>query len=62
MKKLSIGDLAKETGTQVVTVRYYERIGLLPEVSRTAGNYRTYRNEHMRRCGNLISYCAGRIR
>jgi DNA-binding transcriptional MerR regulator len=32
-----------------VTVRYYEQIGLLPIPSRTAGNYRTYTNEHMRR-------------
>ena len=44
-----IGDLAKGTGTKVVTVRYYEHIGLLPVPSRTAGNYRTYSNEHMRR-------------
>ena len=32
-----------------MTVRYYEQIGLLPVPSRTAGNYRTYSNEHMRR-------------
>ena len=48
-QRISIGDLAKETGTKVVTVRYYEQIGLLPVPSRTAGNYRTYTNEHMRR-------------
>jgi len=46
---ISIGDLARGTGTKVVTVRYYEQIGLLPVPSRTAGNYRTYSNEHMRR-------------
>src|SRR5438128_11085617 len=46
---ISIGNLAKGTGTKVVTVRYYEQIGLLPVPSRTAGNYRTYSNEHMRR-------------
>ena len=46
---LRIGDLAKGTGTKVVTVRYYEQIGLLPVPSRTAGNYRTYSNEQMRR-------------
>jgi Cu(I)-responsive transcriptional regulator len=45
----SIGDLANGTGTKVVTVRYYEQIGLLPMPSRTAGNYRTYSNEHIRR-------------
>ncbi|HEY1948205.1 MAG TPA: helix-turn-helix domain-containing protein [Bryobacteraceae bacterium] len=48
-ERISIGGLAKGTGTKVVTVRYYEQIGLLPVPSRTAGNYRTYSNEHMRR-------------
>jgi DNA-binding transcriptional MerR regulator len=44
-----IGVLAKETATKVVTVRYYEQIGLLPVPFRTAGNYRTYSKEHVRR-------------
>ena len=48
-QSVRIGALAKETGTKVVTVRYYERIGLLPVPSRTAGNYRTYTNDHLRR-------------
>jgi Cu(I)-responsive transcriptional regulator len=48
-EQISIGHLAKGTGTKVVTVRYYEQIGLLPAPSRTAGNYRTYSNENMRR-------------
>ncbi|MDE8653809.1 MerR family transcriptional regulator [Novosphingobium album (ex Liu et al. 2023)] len=39
---LTIGDLGKATGTKVETIRYYERIGLLPQPSRTAGNYRAY--------------------
>jgi Cu(I)-responsive transcriptional regulator len=57
--QISIGDLAKSTGTKVVTVRYYEQIGLLPVPSRTTGNYRTYSNDHMsrlrfiRRCRDL---------
>jgi MerR-like DNA binding protein len=29
-ERLTIGDLAKATGTKVVTVRYYEQAGLLP--------------------------------
>ncbi len=37
---LTIGDLAKATGTKVETIRYYERIGLLPAPDRTSGNYR----------------------
>ena len=48
-ERLSIGDLAKATGTKVVTVRYYEQIGLLPVASRTDGNYRSFKPEHMRR-------------
>lgn len=46
--RLSIGDLAKATATKVVTIRYYEQIGLLPAPSRTDGNYRAYTNVHMR--------------
>jgi Cu(I)-responsive transcriptional regulator len=48
-KHIGIGELAKRTGTKVVTVRYYEQVGLLPVPSRTVGNYRTYSNEHVRR-------------
>lgn len=39
---LTIGDLSKATNTKVETVRYYERIGLLPKPPRTAANYREY--------------------
>jgi Cu(I)-responsive transcriptional regulator len=47
--RLSIGDLSKATGAKVVTIRYYEQIGLLTIPSRTGGNYRVYKQEHMRR-------------
>jgi DNA-binding transcriptional MerR regulator len=57
-RRFSIGDLAKGTGTKVVTVRYYEQIGLLPVPSRTAANYRTYSNEEMRRL-RFIRRCRG---
>lgn len=39
---LGIGALSKATGTTVETIRWYERIGMLPVPARTAGNYRTY--------------------
>lgn len=58
-KHFSIGELAKETGVKVVTVRYYEQIGLLPKPARTSGNYRAYSEEHLgrvrfiRRCRDL---------
>ena len=34
---LTIGSLAKKTGTKVQTIRYYEQIGLMPEPGRTEG-------------------------
>lgn len=46
---LSIGTLARATGTKVETVRYYERAGLLPAPARTAGNYRAYQRAHLDR-------------
>ncbi len=45
---VSIGDLARATGVAVETIRYYERIGLLPAPARTAGNYRSYDAAHQR--------------
>lgn len=42
---LQIGDLAREAGVPVSTIRYYERIGLLPVAARSAARYRIYRSE-----------------
>jgi len=47
--KLTIGKLAGETGVKVVTIRYYEQIGLMPVARRTDGNYRIYSSDHLRR-------------
>jgi DNA-binding transcriptional MerR regulator len=47
--ELSIGELSKETGVKVVTIRYYERIGVLAAPPRSAGNYRVYSPPHVRR-------------
>jgi len=46
---LRIGDLARETGIKVVTIRYYEQAGLLPVPYRTLANYRAYDQGHLRR-------------
>ena len=48
---LKIGELVKATGTQVETVRFYEREGLLPEAARTESNYRVYAQAHAERLG-----------
>ena len=42
MKGMAIGQLARATGTKTETIRYYERIGLLPRPARTGANYRNY--------------------
>lgn len=46
---MNIGELARAAATTAETIRYYERIGLLPAPPRTAGNYRAYTAEHARR-------------
>ena len=53
---MKIGELAKTTHTQVETIRYYEREGLLPETVRTEGNYRIYSPDHATRL-SFIRHC-----
>lgn len=38
---IAIGELSKRTGCNIETIRYYERIGLLPKAVRR-GRYRSY--------------------
>jgi hypothetical protein len=45
--RLAIGALSQRTGCQVETIRYYERIGLLPAPGRSAGRYRLYAPPHL---------------
>lgn len=53
---MKIGELATLTGCPVETIRYYEREGLLPEPSRSAGNYRQYDEAHVERL-SFIRHC-----
>ncbi len=46
---MKIGELSRATGTNIETIRYYERIGLLPAPGRTAANYRSYGDAHRAR-------------
>ncbi|MBC7183990.1 MAG: MerR family transcriptional regulator, partial [Marinobacter sp.] len=56
---MKIGELAKTTAIPVETIRYYEKIGLLPEPSRDSSGYRSYQPAHLdrllfiKRCRNL---------
>lgn len=53
---MKIGELAKATGTQTETIRYYEAEGLLPKAGRTASNYRVYGQAHVARL-SFIRHC-----
>src|SRR5262245_35597056 len=44
-----IGELAAKIGVRPESIRYYERIGLLPKAQRSAGGYRVFTREHMER-------------
>jgi MerR family mercuric resistance operon transcriptional regulator len=46
-----IGALSERTGCHIETIRYYERIKLLPKPERTGGGHRIYTNEQMKRLG-----------
>ncbi len=50
-EQLTIGRLAERSGVHLETVRYYERIGLMPEPRRTEGGHRVYGHEHLKRLG-----------
>jgi len=46
---MQIGELAKETGVTVQTVRFYERRGLMPPPPRRESGYRDYGEGDLRR-------------
>lgn len=46
---MKIGDLARATGVDIETIRYYERIRLLPAPARAANGYREYGDSHLER-------------
>lgn len=46
---LRIGDVARQGGVNLQTIRYYEREGLLPEPPRLASGYRVFPESAVRR-------------
>lgn len=53
---MKIGELAKKTACKVVTIRYYEKEGLLAAPLRTGGNYRIYGMPDLERL-QFIMHC-----
>ncbi len=42
-EQFTIGILSERSGVNIETIRYYERVGLLPKPQRSAAGYRLYR-------------------
>lgn len=41
-RALPIGEMSRKTGVKIETIRYYERIGIMPKPVRTEGGHRAY--------------------
>lgn len=48
-RALSIGGLARRSGTNPPTIRYYEEIGLVRRAARRDGGHRTYGDDDLKR-------------
>jgi DNA-binding transcriptional MerR regulator len=64
---MRMGELAERVGVDAQTIRYYERIGLLPEPERTRSGYRVYGEGDERRLrfirgGRAIGLTLGEVR
>lgn len=53
---MRIGELAIAAQSDVDTIRYYEKIGILPKPARTEGNYRYYNEAHVDRL-KFVRHC-----
>lgn len=54
--KIKIGELAKMANCPVVTIRFYEKEGLLDRPERTEGNYRLYGDRDIERL-RFVMHC-----
>lgn len=45
----NIGFLANKTNVKVETIRYYEKVGVMPDPPRSPSGYRVYKDAHVQR-------------
>ena len=45
----AIGTMSRETGVNIETIRYYERIDIMPKPDRTEGGNRQYNHDQLKR-------------
>lgn len=53
---MKINELSKQTGINLETIHYYEKIGVLPEPKRQANGYRFY-DENSLQLPHFIKIC-----
>ncbi len=49
MREFTIGQLSKLTDVNIETIRYYEKIGIMPNPPRSSSGYRIYSAPHLER-------------
>lgn len=49
VRSIRRGDLARATGCNLETIRYYEKIGIMPDPPRSTKGYRSYDDSHVKR-------------
>lgn len=47
--RFTIGVLARKTGCNIETIRYYEKAGIIPHPARSEGGHRLYGTGHLKR-------------
>ena len=65
--RIAIGRLSSETGTNIETIRYYEKVRLLPTPPRSEGGYRLFGVDHLKRLNfirraRILGFSIGEIR
>lgn len=56
LKEYSIRDLSEMFDLPASTLRYYEELGILSDVGRTAGGQRVYQQEHINRLKTICCF------
>ncbi|MDT7531284.1 helix-turn-helix domain-containing protein [Sphingopyxis sp. SE2] len=53
--RFTIGVLARQTGCNIETIRYYEKAGMLPLPARSDGGHRLYGSGHLKRLSFVMT-------
>ena len=66
-QSITIGEMSRRTGVNIETIRYYERIGVMPRPRRTGGGHRAYDGDQLKRLhfvrrGRELGFSLGEVR